>query len=64
MEEVMGLPVELPVAWRQKFFPCRPNRKERMGNDEWAQTAVRRLLRRSARRVAVALAAVRLLGVE
>lgn len=35
-----------------------------MGNDEWAQTAVRRLVRRATRRVAVALAAVRLLGVE
>lgn len=33
-------------------------------DNEWAQTAVRRLVRRSARRAAVALAAVRLMGVE
>lgn len=35
-----------------------------MGNDEWAAAAVRRFVRRATRRAAVALAAVRLLGVE
>ena len=35
-----------------------------MDREEWAAAAVRRLVRRAARRVAVALDAVRLLGVE
>lgn len=61
-EKHVRVSIALALILYQRHF--RLSERMEMGNNEWAAAALRRFVRRATRRVAVALAAVRLLGVE